>query len=379
MNDKPSAARRLTLGKAIPMLLALTFVAELALRCIPLEDFAFRSHEALLDPDPRREGPYLPGRSYRNERTYGDLAGLGNLPALRQYRRETFTTDAWGFRNPPSSRPEAPAAILIGDSFGVATGVEDRETLPAALGRLWGRGVYNASGMRKGDEAERIRAIARRLGIRGGLVIHEFLERQDVPVPPSAKPPEPSPDAGRAFSDLLKRVWATSRLRILAERIDRRVQDGRIVPNSYRSEVVLERLRNGAEILFSPIEIEVWRHRRSVDASHWRRLQAEIAKDGLRLVVLLVPVKYDVYGPLLEPPASQSTPGADHLERLEASLVDAGVPVVNLKAVFRELAREGLPRGRYLYWRDDTHWNALGLEIAAEELVRAIPDPASPR
>ncbi len=59
----------------------------------------------------------------------------------------------------------------------------------------------------------------------------------------------------------------------------------------------------------------------------------------------------------------------DHLERLERSLREAGIEVVNLKAVYGELARRELARGSYLYWRDDTHWTGRAMRVAAEELT----------
>lgn len=375
-----TVARRLTVGTTVPLVLTLAVLAELTLQTVPLGKFAFRALEALANPD-RTGGPFLPGRRYENARSYGDLAALGNLRSRRQYRKETFTTDRWGYRNSDIGIPSRPAGILLGDSFGVAPGVEDTETFSAQLARGWGRGVYNAAGMFRMNDPARFRAVARRLAMRGGVVIHEFLERQETPSVPVLRRrrpvPAPTETASQKFAAAWRERWTTCRLRILAERVYRVAQNDRFLPNPHRDNVAVGRLINGEEILFLPGDVTAWSIRRPINTEYWRWTRDELAKDGLRLVVLLVPNKYTVYGPLLDPPASDDAPGAEHLERLEAALRTAGIDVVNLKTVFRILARRGLEEGTYLYWLDDTHWTAEGMRIAAEEFVKAIPNRRS--
>lgn len=378
--NSPMTNRRLTVGVTMPLVLVLTVLAEIVLRAVPLERFAFRSLEALGSPD-RSGGPFLPSREYTNERSYGDLAGLGNLRSLRQYRREIFTTDRWGYRNAEDRLGGPPAGILLGDSFGVAPGVEDSRTFAAVLSRLWGRRVYNAAGMFRMNDIATIRGLVNVLGMRTGIVIHEVLERQEIPsVPPRsgrlARPiSKPRNTVGQTMVADAREWWTTCRVRILAERICRLTQDDRFLPNPHRANVTVRRLKNGKEILFLPVELSLRESRRAADADYWRWMRDELSRDGLRLVVLLVPNKYTVYGPLLDPPVSDSAPGADHLERLEEALRTGGVEVVNLKKVYRERAGADLEKGIYLYWLDDTHWTAHGMRVAAEEFSRAIAVP----
>jgi len=56
---------------------------------------------------------------------------------------------------------------------------------------------------------------------------------------------------------------------------------------------------------------------------------------------------------------------------------EAQIPVVNLTETFRAQAAQDLASGRYLYWLDDTHWNARRIAIAASEIRRLWP-PALP-
>jgi hypothetical protein len=377
-----TAQSRFNLGTTIPALLALTMACGLALQAIPLDWFAFRAYETLRNPD-RNGGPFVPHRIYRNARTYGDLASVGNLARLRQYRPETFSTDHWGYRNLDSSL-DRPTAILIGDSYGVGVGMSDSETLSASLGRIWGHPVYNASGDYRLKTGDQIAAISRRLGMTHGLVIYEFLERLSLPTAgtpakvgrTARKSPTPE-DLGDVLPRRAREIWSACRLRIVAERAYRRVQDDHILPNPYRSSVARRQLVNGREILFVPAEVETDGLRRTPRVDYWVQLRDELRESGLELAVLLVPNKYTVYGALLRPPAPSGGSAADYLSRLELQLRAQGIEAVNLERAFRVHAREALDEGSYIYWLDDSHWNGRGIDIAAEELARAVPMPSS--
>jgi len=369
----------LGLGLAIPLLLVVTFVAEIALRAVPIDRFAFRATEALsVRHVPGVSAPpFLPARQYRNDRTYGDLSALANLRRLRVYRTEIFTTDAYGYRNPRlPSRALPPVAMLLGDSFGLGSGTEDSQTLTAHLGQLWGRTVYNGSGMTPQADLNQIRLLARELGMRGSLVIYEYLERQGLPSIPSKAPRfsrKRSPGAEeRPAAEPSPFSWELSRLRIVANRMYRFFQNDRILPNPYARNASVRRLANGAETLFLPGEREGDNASRPVDATYWVWLQRELRSDGFQLVVLLVPDKFTVYEPLLLGLEAKGRPGSDYLDRIERSLSAAGVPVVNLKSVFLARAARELPSKSYLYWLDDTHWNGHGMRIAAEEIDTTV-------
>src|SRR5579862_6895223 len=184
-------ARFFSTGTVIPAILLAALGSDVVLRSMPLEPFAFRPWEAAIRyhaPD----APFVANQSFRKTRAYGDLAALGDFPQDRQYRSETFTTDSWGYRNPPSASEAPPSGLLMGSSFAVGTGVNDEETLSAQLGRELRTTIYNAGGQT--PELWRIRELERRLDIHRGVVLYEFLERSDAPVIPEgegAPPPKP--------------------------------------------------------------------------------------------------------------------------------------------------------------------------------------------
>src|SRR3989475_533428 len=90
-------------GVLIPATLACAAVADLALRALPHDRFSFRAWEAVRTPG--EDAPFLPNTRYHNDRTYGNLSAIGNIPAARRYRSVTLTTDALGYANPPGLGP----------------------------------------------------------------------------------------------------------------------------------------------------------------------------------------------------------------------------------------------------------------------------------
>src|SRR5438552_1939928 len=179
MTDATGRGARGRLGHVILCLLVVACLVDIAFRFVSIDPITFRAWEAL-----RRYHPlgaaFEPNRHYYNERSYGDLAAMGNLRALRQYRPEVFTTDALGFRNAAHVLDAEVGAILAGDSFAVGSGVNDDETLSSRLSKSGGCVVYNAGSEGPGTGPEWIVAIARRLNLRSRLVIRLYSEDSDV-------------------------------------------------------------------------------------------------------------------------------------------------------------------------------------------------------
>jgi alginate O-acetyltransferase complex protein AlgJ len=96
-----------------------------------------------------------------------------------------------------------------------------------------------------------------------------------------------------------------------------------------------------------------------------------LRRHHMDLVVVLIPSQYRIYGPLLKHPREPF--GTDPiLEGMESALRASGVPVVNLTPVLTTAARDGLAAHRYIYFRDDTHWNAQGIALAAKAIAPRV-------
>jgi hypothetical protein len=366
------------LGWVIPRLLIVVGLVDVALRFMPVDPLTFRAWEALTRYRPPGAA-FEPNRQYHSEKTYGDSAAMGNMRELRQYRRERFTTDGLGFRNIGDMRNGGVAAIMIGDSNVAGSGVSDDQTLPSRLSKLSGCGVYNAGSEDANPGPDQVLALAHKLNVHRGLVIHVYSEDRELPtVPPMWKRKVNQALAwtprwvGRIVGRI-RGVITVSPLQILSERAMKAVENDRILPNRYATNVVKETVHNGDPMLFAASRVENFSRKRDVGAEYWSWLRAGLQKERLDLLVLLLPSKYRVYRPFFLGQAPGVGGVGDYLDRLARELRAAGVPVLNLAPRFAARAAEELARHEYLYWLDDIHWNARGIDLGAVAIREVWP------
>ena len=364
-------------GRVMTALVVLVGITDLITRGMPLDRFTFRAWEAMSyyrQPDATFEASH-----HYDRRSYGDLSNLGNLPKYRTWRHETFTTDKLGFRNPEELADSGEVkAILIGDSFGAGSGVSDAETLSAQLTKH-GITTYNVAPMRL--DVKGMQAMAARLRMDEGRILYQqatglryvYVDSAEVR---SAAPLDRQP-ASFLYRFERNLHAGTFPLRIVADRVLKHWQDDRWFANPYKGAVEVRRLKNGDAMLFLPgevIEPTLPPHVLSViDATValYRGIDEQLKSTRLRLTVLLVPDRFTAYAHLLE--TGRWTGGMPpYQQELNRRLRAAGVSVINLYDVIATQATAEAARWEYLYWRDDTHWNAAGIRVAADEIASQL-------
>jgi SGNH hydrolase-like domain, acetyltransferase AlgX len=348
---------------------------DVCLRFLPPDFVTYRAWEPLVT-FASGPGGFAPNSVYRNAKSYGDLSNLGNQPRLRQYRAEVFTTDGRGYRNRREVVRPFAGVLLLGDSFVAGSGISDELTLGEQISRISGLRVYN------GAMAQHHWDVIGQLQMTRGLVVWEQSERTPLPVlaqegadparvgDPTKLPSEDSLQTVRHARRYISASRIFSPLQILSGRAIKLLQNDRVLPNPYRTQVVTAMLRNGKEILFLPTEVENFDRERPTDPAFFVQLERQLKRRGLALLLLLVPDKYVVYRNLLRP-APLSTGRRPFLDVVEERLIAADVPVLNLTTRFRERAETLLARDEYIYWLDDTHWNAEGIRDAAEAIAQS--------
>ncbi len=370
----------------IPSVLIAFLILDVALRFLPYEDVFYHAWEAA-SLFATVQGSFAPNFHFDSDHSYGDLTMIGNRPGFRNYYREVFTTDKFGFRNSPNAgKGEAPAAILIGDSFAVGASNSDEDTLSAQLtSRLSNKWVYNGASARpKWSVTEEL---IQRLHMRGGLVIWQVSER--VPLPGSVKSDGPrnqgvNPMTAQQINSndrIVQRlnIWtdsllAYSPLKSFLSRGFRKLANGAWLPNPGENLVAVGHLRNGESMLFLQSEVDNFYQPKYEIPNYLSEVRDLVHCSGNEILVLLVPDKFGVYYPLLDDQRRSPPDRESHLDQLERELHRMGIPVINLMSPLREQAAEGLQRREYNYRLDDTHWNRLGIQTAATEILREWSD-----
>jgi hypothetical protein len=361
------------------------FLCDIGMRFMPLEFLAFRAWErALTSPDGTNPEPFHPGRVVLKKHAYGDLASLGNLPSLREYRDEEFRGDKFGYRNSYAVDQVRSAGIVVGDSFVVASSVSVDRTLSGELTKLE-HGYYYNAGRLPPPTPGAVGLLLSNLKMPSGTMIYVLLERRARTAPPSLDPALSGAAApprklgqikvrGRGSRAWLKLYEDRSPARMISAKIMRLVQNDVLQPNIYAGNVVRRTLQNDDEMLFFPADLEPVGDVGALSSAWGAYLKTfadRMAQRNLETVVLLVPNKFTVYSPLLK--AVPAQPGGELLMAgIQRELRRANLPVVNVVSIYQSDAEKELAQKSYLYWRDDTHWNANGIEVAAQQLLPCI-------
>lgn len=316
----------------------------------------------------------------------GDLTTLlGSARDADPYKEwkpaATNWSDEFGFRNRPPTVSQKYRVVTVGDSFMLA-GPRMEDTFAGCLERKLGEPIYNYAVDGRGAVWPMARFLHSPRFADGfpAVVVWGLLERDlenlawsdelarelnaeplgvcagwSLPVRRDALTP----------SSLKKTLPGSSALAQLARRAG--TQIGRLLPNARRSVVVASVCGN---MLF--YEPAIRRLNEPVCSNEIARIARtvifvsdECRKRGAVLVAVLIPDKEHVYCEWLpDPPVEEH----DRASALEQTLRQNELILVNLLPVLREESR----RGQLLYWRDDTHWNTVGIERSVEAALPVI-------
>jgi hypothetical protein len=325
---------------------------------------------------------YAPGVTYEGM-TYGDLAAVSGRRDWREERLVKFVTDAYGFRNEPSGAvgEERPLdVIVLGDSFGVAGGTTQEETLSSLLARDYGMRVYNLSVSRENPQQQYANLLLEgpRLRTRPGTCVLWLIfagNDLDEPYYAALENPRPAPPGLRrrlvtGFHDFrarspVRRLWSTRGTELV---IAREFLDGRPV---LFSAPYAERKGRAAEQVRSHPNFEGLKA--TLDAM--KRLT--VAR-RLKVAVALVPGKEEVYSWALDgaPPWSTNRAPSGFSVEMRELCARHGFPYLDLKpALVEESERVFQESGGLLWWRDDTHWNAAGQRVSAAIIHEMLLGP----
>src|SRR5688572_29922183 len=326
MPAEEPGSRWLRLGRLAPLVLVLWAATDLAMRLLPPQWFRLNALIIALRT-PGWSSSFTPNLSLHYE-YIGDAAREGNLRPTEHRAPVRFSTDELGYRlNPflPDGK-EADLIVLRGFSFVYGGALSDDETLPAALSRLGGIRAYNAARWHVDpyDSLPNFDWLLSELPVRPRRAVLVYLEHENPRRPRFDEEGLVGYVAGihpalvapltmlrtqyrgvHSLQRLAQRWWDFSPLEILTTRLDRRLRNGRLLPNTREGQVRALRMPNGDRMVFRAYELEPAQRlrsradaRASVDYLAWWR--TALASRGIETIVLTLPTRYAVYGPHLE-------------------------------------------------------------------------------
>jgi hypothetical protein len=295
-------------------------------------------------------------------------------------RHVEFITDAHGFRNLPEALQRENSLLLVGDSFGAGSATTQEETLSAIFSRDYGLANYNLSvaGHSPSQEFMTLQYEFERIPkSRDATIVWLLFEGNDLDDPPIMTDPR-APNGW--FAQL--RI----RLEVFFARSPIQQSIERLATASKRSpfQLVLSVPHDGQTMLFfKSYLLTVDRTLQEVNShKNYRHFVAifermsEFARvSGHPLMVVLIPTKERVYEWIATgSPAWSTKRGMSAFGRSIKQLARAEqVEYVDLLPVFRrESKRLYRDTKKYLYWADDTHWNAEGQALGARTIAQRL-------
>lgn len=350
------------------------------------EEIYYRPHERYNLPSDKK---YIKNINDTFHMPYGDIYYMGsednilNLDKIKQQRKIIFKTDKYGYRN--NQKLEDAEIILVGDSFIVGNG-NSQENLPSnILSKKINKTVANIAYPEnpKGYEMmvlENLKVINDRAKIfifyfEGNdfynIKAIDFKDKKKSNLYIIGK---------KTWShykkiENLKTIYLTKiypkdqiffkLIRIKTEKINYNISKKilkllKLKNDINKKNVTLINL-NGSYLGFFNRYIEETKSENLI--THIIENPKILNKIG---GIIFIPSKYRVYSDILND-YNKNNSGLNFLLK---NYSKKNISVLDLTPAMQKSAKENLPINKYLYWKDDTHWNKLGIEVAMEEVVK---------
>jgi hypothetical protein len=335
------------------------------------------------------------------QQPFGDLVAtnrsstFSQINALKEPRTVRFQTDKFGYRN--SKDISKAKFVFVGDSFIVGNGTDQSEIASEWFGKFTDENIANVAfpGIPEQYE-ERMLSMINNIDKNASLIIF-YYEGNDFyrSSPPnlnfsllskiSINYDKLELQKDRALVYLHPRDQTLFRLiRRSSYTINTKIRDiikrNRVVqtnetnnmidngnknqPLENKSSDEVVEIRQVGEKLIGFIGYENL-------ATEQNNLKAHIFQDSYLLsridAVVFIPTKWRVYSQWVSAEPTESA-----FNFLSESYSKLNIPVYDLSKILSVEASRLLPDNKYVYWRDDSHWNGYGIKAAMEYLAQEI-------
>jgi len=359
-------------------IIALSFIPTIN----PELNTAYRDHEKHIKPS----GFYAPNVNDLIAQPFGDLYVIdGGENLLREIVKEprsvVFKTDRYGFRN-DSTQLEKADIVLVGDSFIVANGVTQNQIPSTALSKILHKPVASiAIPSDPTDYENHILRFLPKLKPSAKIIVFYF-EGNDFPDRASTE--EKFTSSIYSSKNYTANKYFGQYLAL------EKIKDyylSLIIP---KSNMLIRQIRAKSHVLNEWL----FRYYTGINSNKVTYIKVggkymafytpyilatKISQDDLYIFknpdvtkrvasIYFVPTKYRVYSKAL----NDNSLSDSSFENLKSKYKDLKIPVFNLSECLEYAALSALKENKYLFWRDDTHWNGEGIDVAMHCVAKKL-------
>jgi len=306
--------------------------------------------------------------------TIGDLARLSYLYRLGVERTVSDTSDGMGYLNKEYGENQVFQVVTVGDSYMWYNGDDNRFTsllqnkLNVDCYNMSANGVEDPFNFLQSNLKENAKFLIWEAAERNITADTFNVEKINYYYSESKKKNEYIDRWDpKKTSHIKLRVINSSNIKFLLNNLSYT-----LAGKPLTGEAGIAKLKNGRDLLFYKDDLTSFKRQGfSEDLTHAVEFISYIDKklkdEGIILIFFAVPDKYNAYyDEIIE---RQKINNDTHfIEHLTNELHKKNVIAINLINPFRNRIKDGFD----LYHFDDTHWNSLGAEIAAELVAQEI-------
>lgn len=329
---------------------------------LSLDHFSYRAWEQL-SAQPDNIGPFKSSSVFRGK-IYGDLAHMMKVSRFRQYRTQIFTTDPYGFRNTNYSDSKYYPVIVVGDSDMAGSSLSDQGTFSVQLENKLEVPVYNYAPSSPldilADERfkDRLPRIVVWEEVERTIIGNRYLHLANLPINISVKPRKRNSQP--ADVPLISAYYGQNIYNEIKWYLT-----GLTTKNIsfVEPETGMLFYKAGTTLL----EYSGNQRDGTSVVKGIKRIKDIFQAKGIDLIYIPLPDKENIYRKKL-PETLHPKRKQPFLPQLHLELQRNGVLSVDLYSIFNSHSDED----GFLYFLDDTHWNARGVKIAVDQTLKII-------
>lgn len=343
------------------------------------EDLFYRAHEKFIDQD----GIYKKNISSEMLMPYGDIIPNATCKvenSIIEPRVQKFITDKYGFRNNRVNIDDADI-VLVGDSF-VAGSSNSQEDIPSNILSEFTQKKISAITVIEGPEYYNFHLEKNLKNLKEDAKIlifyfagndfhyeykknHKYIFYQGKPIPYLIY-------KTRFGYERLERNKDKIFIKIFSQYNDKNFFYKKIRPKSQRlTKSLLAKWTKTCPIEYYDInKIKVGFYYRNFE--NFTSVSTKIIKNKTILEkikkVYYIPTKFQIYSKYI----NNDKVTKKDFEFLKLNYEKLGIEVEDLTDVLVESADINLKENKFIYWKDDTHWNRLGIISAMRHIAKEI-------